>query len=220
MNIARHQLVSVVMATYNGEKFLRMQLDSVIQQSYSPIEIIAVDDCSTDNTVNILNEYAAQHNNFTVVINEHNLGYQKNFEKGFLLAKGDFIAPCDQDDIWLPNKIEKLLACIGSHAIAFCNSAFIDSDGNPLGQSIFDTKNLTDFNSPIMYTVGASAPGHAMLITKQVALDAMPFPTLVSHDNWLGFVATFYNSLKFLNEPLVLYRRHDTNVFGAMHKKR
>ena len=212
-------LVSVVVATYNGEKFLRPQLDSIVQQSYRPIEVIAVDDGSTDNTVAILNEYASQYDNFRVFQNEQNLGYQKNFEKGFLLAKGDYIAPCDQDDIWLSGKIEKLVQSIGNHPIVFCNSAFIDKDGNALGETLLDKKNFTDFDSPIMYTVGASAPGHAMLITKAVALAAMPFPTLLSHDNWLGFVATFYGPLKFVNEILVLYRRHDTNVFGAINNK-
>lgn len=212
-------LVSVVIATYNGERFLREQLDSIIQQTYPNIEIIAVDDCSSDNTVTILNGYAARHANMTVVKNAQNIGYQKNFEKGFLLAKGDYIAPCDQDDIWLPTKIALLMTHIGDHAIAYCNSAFIDSAGQVIGEKMNDTKTLTNFNSPIMYAVGASAPGHAMLITKQLALAAMPFPLLLSHDTWLGFVATFDSSLKFVDEVLVLYRRHDSNVFGAFHKK-
>ncbi|MDD5272938.1 MAG: glycosyltransferase family 2 protein [Methylovulum sp.] len=212
-------LVSVVIATYNGEHFLHEQIDSIIQQTYKNIEIIAVDDCSTDNTISILNEYATRHANFTVIQNEKNIGYQKNFEKGFLLAKGDYIAPCDQDDIWLPTKVEILVSHIGSHAIAYCNSAFIDRSGKVLGIKMNDTKTLTNFNSPIMYSVGASAPGHAMLITKQLAMAAMPFPLLLSHDTWLGFVATFDNSLKFVDEVLVLYRRHENNVFGAFHKK-
>ncbi|MFZ2450849.1 MAG: glycosyltransferase [Methylovulum miyakonense] len=212
-------LVSIVIATYNGERFLNEQLDSVIQQTYKNIEIIAVDDCSTDNTLSILSDYAARHANFTVVRNGQNLGYQKNFEKGFLLAAGDYIAPCDQDDIWLPSKIETLVASIGDHAIAYCNSAFINSSGGMIGKSMSDAKTLADFNTPIMYTVGASAPSHAMLIKRQVALEAMPFPTLMSHDNWLGFVATFNSSLKFVNEVLVLYRRHENNVYGAFLKK-
>jgi glycosyltransferase involved in cell wall biosynthesis len=212
-------LVSIVIATFNGERFLHQQLDSIIKQTYNNIEVIAVDDCSTDNTVSILKEYASQFSNFTVVVNDKTLGYQKNFEKGFLLANGKFIAPCDQDDIWLPTKIEILTKHIGDHAIAYCNSAFIDSSGNELDEKMSDARTLTNFNSPIMYAIGASAPGHAMLIAKNVTLAAMPFPTLISHDTWLGFVATFESSLKFVDEVLVLYRRHDRNVFGAFHKK-
>lgn len=212
-------LVSVVIATYNGERFLQEQLESIISQTYTPIEIIAIDDCSTDNTFSILNRYAAQHPHFTLIRNEQNLGYQKNFEKGFALAKGDYIAPSDQDDIWLPNKIETLVNNIGHHAIAYCNSAFINSESESMDKTMNDIKILANFDNPIMYVTGASAPGHAMLITRQLALDAMPYPTLVSHDYWLAFVATFNSSLKFIDEVLVLYRRHDTNVFGAINSK-
>lgn len=213
-------LVSVVIATYNGEAFLRKQLDSIIKQTYQPIEIIAVDDCSTDATVTILNEYAAQYHIITVVSNDYNMGYIKNFEKGFSLANGDYIAPSDQDDIWLPNKIETLLHNISNSAIIYADSAFIDSHDELMGDKLSDKTTFTDFDNPLMYIIGASAPGHAMLLTKQVALEAMPFPELFSHDNWLGFVATFHSSVKFVNQILVHYRRHDTNVFSSVHKKK
>jgi glycosyltransferase involved in cell wall biosynthesis len=218
--IATTPLISIVIATYNGERFLRKQLDSIVNQSYQNIEIIAVDDCSSDNTLNILNEYAERYNNFIIVSNDHNLGYIKNFEKGFLLASGDYIAPSDQDDIWLVDKIETLLHSINGHAIAYCNSAFIDSNDELIGDKLSDKTTFTDFDNPLMYVVGASAPSHAMLLTRQVALDAMPFPLLFSHDNWLGFVATFHSSVKFVNQVLVYYRRHDTNVFSTIHKKK
>lgn len=213
-------LVSVVLATYNGERFLQEQLDSIIRQTYENIEIIAIDDCSTDDTVAILNQYAANYSNFTVYKNEQNLGYIKNFEKGFSLANGHYIAPCDQDDRWLPRKIEVLLNNIGEHAIVYCNSEFINSTGQLIGKKMSETKTLTDFNSPLMYIeVGTSALGHAMLITKQIALAAMPFSKLFSHDNWLGFVATFNSSVKFIDEVLVQYRRHDANLTNALLKK-
>ncbi len=213
-------LVSVVLATYNGERFLRAQLDSILTQTYPWIEVIAVDDCSTDETVTILNEYAVNYKNVTVFINEQNLGYVKNFEKGFSLATGEFVAPCDQDDVWLPTKIEVLIREIGNNAIVYCDSEFIDGEGQLLGTKMSDTKTLTDFDSPIMYIeAGISALGHAMLIKKEVVLAAMPFPVLFSHDNWLGFVASFRGSVKFFDEVLVHYRRHDMNVMNALLKK-
>lgn len=213
-------LVSIVIATYNGEKYLNAQLESLVNQTYENCEIIAVDDCSTDNTLKILQEYAAKYPNFSVICNEKNLGYVKNFEKGFSLANGEYIAPCDQDDIWLPAKIEVLLKQIGNNAIAYCDSEFIDDAGKSLGQKMSDIKTLTDFDNPLMYIeVGISALGHAMLIKKEVVFNAMPFPMLFSHDNWLGFVASFNGSVKLVDSVLVQYRRHDTNLTNALHKK-
>lgn len=213
-------LVSIVLATYNGERFLQEQLNSLFQQTYQPLEIIAVDDCSIDNTLSLLNENAAKYNHLFVVQNSENRGHVKTFEKGFALANGDFIAICDQDDIWLPNKIEVLLNHIGHYAIAYCDSEFIDASGQSLGKKMSDTKNMADFNSPLMYIeVGISALGHAMLITKQLATAAMPFPKIFSHDNWLGFVASFNGSVKFVDQVLVQYRRHEANLTNALHKK-
>jgi glycosyltransferase involved in cell wall biosynthesis len=213
-------LISIVIATYNGEKFLRKQLDSIFKQTYKNLEIIAVDDCSSDSTVTILNEYAARYDNFKVFVHDCNVGYIKNFERGFLQTTGNYIAPCDQDDIWMPNKIDVLLNNMNHCEIAYCNSAFIDDEDNLIGDKLSDRTNATNFDSPVMYLAGASAPGHAMLLKKQVAFDAMPFPEIFSHDNWLGFVATFKGSVKFVNEVLVHYRRHHTNVFSTINKQK
>ncbi|GAB6140308.1 hypothetical protein JCM14076_10370 [Methylosoma difficile] len=213
-------LVSVVIATYNGERFLREQLDSIVKQSYPNIEIIAVDDGSTDGTASILAEYANRYAHFRYEVNAQNLGYQKNFEKGFLMAKGDYIAPSDQDDIWLTDKIDVLLKAIGDYAIVYCDSAFIDSQGELLGETMSEAKTLIDFDNPLMFAIGGSVPGHAMLITKKLMAETLPFPdSMMPHDYWLAFVATFTSSLKFVREVLVHYRRHDANVFGAINKK-
>lgn len=213
-------LVSIILATYNGERFLKEQLDSLLQQSYKNIEIIAIDDCSIDNTVTLLKQYASHYSHITVIENEQNLGHVKNFEKGFLLAKGEYIAPCDQDDVWLFNKIEILVNAIANNAIVYCDSEFIDDKGKSLNQKMSDIKNLTDFDNPLMYIeVGISALGHAMLINKNVVMQALPFPAIFSHDNWLGFVATFNSSVKFVDQILVQYRRHNANLTNALHKK-
>ena len=137
-------LVSVVIATYNGQQFLASQIESIINQTYTNIEVIVLDDKSIDNTVLIVEKYAAQYPNIRLVINEENLGYIKNFEKGFLLVKGDVIAPCDQDDIWYSNKIEVLLQHMGNHEIVYCNSELIDVNGNKLHKNLSDIKYHLD----------------------------------------------------------------------------
>ena len=85
-------LVSIALCTYNGGAYLGEQLDSIVNQSYSPLELIAVDDCSTDNTLDILKEYAAKYPFIKVFVNPENLGYIRNFEKALQLCNGDFIA--------------------------------------------------------------------------------------------------------------------------------
>jgi len=124
--------VSIVICTYNGEAYLASQLDSIFQQTYPHIEIIAVDDCSTDNTINILNQYAQQYKHMKLIQNEQNLGYIKNFEKGMSLCQGSFIAPCDQDDVWVPTKISIMIENIGTYNLAYCNSELVDAHLNSL----------------------------------------------------------------------------------------
>jgi glycosyltransferase involved in cell wall biosynthesis len=208
-------LVSIVIATYNGEKFIEKQIDSILQQTYSNINVVVVDDCSADNTVSILNGYVARYPHVQLYVNEQNLGYVKNFEKGMLLATGDYIAPSDQDDIWLPEKISILMREIGDHAIVYCNSELIDDEGNKVGKKLSDVKKLISFDDCLNYAVGNSAPGHGMLFPRKLVQDCVPLPTMIPHDYWLGFVATFYSCLKYIDQPLVLYRQHDANVFGA-----
>jgi glycosyltransferase involved in cell wall biosynthesis len=208
-------LVSIVIATYNGSRYLREQLDSVINQTWKSLEIIVVDDRSTDDTVAILNEYAAKHAIIKVYVNEQNLGYVKNFEKGLLLATADYISPCDQDDIWLPNKTELLMRKLADNAIVYCNSALMTGDGTMTGKNLSETKHLQTYDDPLQYTIGNTAAGHAMIITRQTLLNSVPLPTMIPHDYWLGFVATFNSRLLFVDEPLVKYRQHGGNVFGV-----
>ncbi len=211
-----HQpLISVVVATYNGARYIREQLDSIIHQTYPNLEIVITDDRSTDETMSILEEYATQYSNIRVYQNETNLRYVKNFEKGMLLATGDFIAPSDQDDIWELDKLQVLMDHMADHAIVYCNSVLIDAAGNEMAQKLSDIKRLDSFDSCLNYAIGNSAPGHAMIIRKQVIIDCGVFPTMIPHDYWLGFVATFKSQVYFLDKVMVRYRQHDANVFGA-----
>jgi len=118
--------VSVVLGTYNGEAYLREQLDSVLAQTYPFLEIIAIDDGSSDSTVAILKEYAARDTRIKVVVNEQNLGFIRNFEKGCSLATGRWISLCDQDDYWLPDKIKKRLLTAIEKAEALNTRVLID----------------------------------------------------------------------------------------------
>ena len=211
----KNPTVAVVVATYNGATYLHQQLESIVQQTYKPSQIIIVDDASVDDTLRVANTFAAHHPEVMVAQNETRLGYIKNFEKGMLLANASYVALSDQDDIWMPHKLETLLANIGDQMLAYSDSELIDANGQLLNQKMSSIKNQLAYHTPIMYAIGAWAPGHAMLFKKELIDKAAPFPALVTHDFWLGFVATCYSRVVYVNEPLVHYRQHTQNAIGA-----
>src|ERR1700709_1166359 len=135
------QLVSIALCTYNGAAYLKEQLDTLVNQTYPNCEIICVDDCSTDNTVEILKQYTHSYPQIKLHINSKNLGYTKNFEKAIGLCSGEYIALCDQDDIWDKNKISIMSLLIGDNMLAYHDSAFVDENGNPLNKKISDVRN-------------------------------------------------------------------------------
>ncbi|WP_051416462.1 glycosyltransferase family 2 protein [Asinibacterium sp. OR53] len=212
-------LISVVMATYNGERFIGAQLNSILEQTYPNLELIIVDDGSTDGTANLLKQYAERFNNIRLFFNEQNIGYVRNFEKGMLLAAGDFLALSDQDDIWDKQKLSLLMQEIGDHPVVYCNSELIDYNGNLTGKKLSDIKRLGDFDDCLSFLVGNSAPGHAMIIRRSLVRASVPLAPMIPHDHWLGFVATLTGKIKFVDKVLVQYRQHNANVFGAAKVK-
>jgi glycosyltransferase involved in cell wall biosynthesis len=208
-------LISVVMATYNGSRFLRHQLETVINQSYKNIEIIIVDDCSTDNTVSVIKHFISKDNRVQLFQNTTNLGYIKNFEKGCSLAKGKFIAVCDQDDSWHKDKIRNSYEAIGNYPIIYCDSVLCDEKLKPIGVNISDRVNCRDFDNPLQQAIFCRIYGHATLIRKDFMDKAIPFLSVIPHDWWLSYLATFNGGIRYLPQPLAFYRQHNDNIFGA-----
>ena len=208
-------MVSIALCTYNGEAYLREQLDSIVDQSYPAIELIAVDDCSSDNTLKILEEYAAKYPCIQVFVNPKNLGYIRNFEKALRLCNGDFIALSDQDDIWDLRKIEKQVKAIGNHLLIYHDSEFVDQNGQSLYSKMSDIMNLYRGDRPEAFLFFNCISGHSVLMKKELRDELLPFPNAYFHDWWMGYVATNLGSIDFINESLVKYRQHqkaDTNI--------
>jgi len=132
-------LVSIVMATYNGQDFLCQQIDSIIGQSYSNLEIIIQDDGSSDGTCNIVRRYALKDSRIQFFKNKENLGIVQNFYDLIDKATGEYIAISDQDDIWKPNKIEFLINHIGIHSLIYSDSQLIDQSGDQTGKTLLET---------------------------------------------------------------------------------
>jgi glycosyltransferase involved in cell wall biosynthesis len=213
-------LVSVVLGTYNGAAYLEEQLRSVLAQTWTNLEIIAIDDGSTDRTVGILREYAARDSRLKIVINEQNLGFVRNFEKGCSLSKGKWIALCDQDDYWLPEKVEKMVHAIGDYPMIYCDSDLCGPDLRPMGTRISDLVHYQSFDDCRQLCVFSRMYGHATLITRVLFDKASPFRKEIPHDGWLAYHATLYGGVEYLPEVLVKYRQHAGNVFGVVGGKK
>ena len=215
-----HPLVSVVIGTFNGEVYLEEQLRSVLAQTYTHLEILAIDDGSSDGTVHILREYAALDPRIRIIINERNLGFIRNFEKGCSLSTGHLIALCDQDDYWAPDKVQKMVAAIGQYPMVYCDSELCGEDLRPLGKKISDLVHYQSFDDCRQLCVFSRMYGHATLITRELFHKASPFLEEVPHDGWLAFHATLFGGVAYLPEALVKYRQHAGNVFGVVGRKK
>lgn len=212
-------LVSIAICTFNGEKYLREQLDSLVSQTYNNLEIIAVDDCSSDQTVFILEEYKNIYPNFNFILNEKNLGYAKNFEKAISLCKGEYIALSDQDDVWALDKIEKQVAQIGDYALIYHDSNCIDGLGNEINQNLSDVYRLYEGRSSRPFLFYNSVSGHSMLFNSKIVPLLFPFEKQFFHDRWIAFVAAERGGIKLLNEKLVSYRQHQTSITDFLKLK-
>lgn len=216
----KQKLVSIAMATYNGEKYLKEQLDSILSQTYKNIEIVVSDDMSGDGTVEILKEYSWKCG-LKYSVNKENTGFIKNFEKAVSLCRGDYIALADQDDIWEPDKIELLVKEIADYSIVCSDASVIDSEGNELLPSLNRSSgHYMDTDDQFKFFVFRNyVTGHTALIKREVLDIAIPIPDgVMYHDWWFANVASVLNGVRYLDLPLTRYRQHQYNHTGASKK--
>lgn len=217
-------MISIAMATYNGAKYIREQMNSILMQTIQDFELVICDDCSGDNTVTILQEYADNDSRIRLFKNDVNIGFKKNFEKVIRMTHGDYIALCDQDDIWFPDHLEVLFNSLGADVSLVCgNSSLINSNGQELGLSLSKTESYdrieeTDCTN-IAYTLlfwRNPFQGAAMMMRRDFINYALPIPEIVSyHDVWLSSLACFCGGMKYVNEPVNKYRQHENNTSGG-----
>lgn len=208
-------LISIAMTTFNGELFLREQLDSLINQTYQNIEIIICDDSSTDQTLEILKEYS-HIRNMTYYSNTVQLGVVKNFEKVLSLCTGEYIALADQDDIWNIYKLQILYENIGDHLLIHSDAKLIDQNNNLLAQSYFAFSNKKLREHTFEYFFNNDVTGCTTLFNKKLLELALPFPSaIIMHDWWLALCASKEGKIKYLDKTLILYRQHQGNQVGA-----
>lgn len=218
--------ISVAMATYNGGKFLREQLDSILNQTIPVSELVICDDCSTDNTWSILCSYANRFSNFKIYKNTSNLGFLRNFEKAIKLCSGDYIALSDQDDIWLPDHLKLLSEKMGNKICVVGDAILIDSFGNKSNFKLSYCQNLDfipdDDLRKAYFIMFYKNPyqGASMMFHKEFLDKALPIPDGVKfHDTWFSLLSCFYKGFQPIDDIVTLYRRHEDTVTNNKYRK-
>lgn len=223
-------MISVAMTTYNGEKYIFKQLESILAQTVPVDEIIIFDDGSTDNTAQIISQLNNPKIKFFV--NDHNVGYIKNFYKAISRCSGDFIFLSDQDDIWVSNKVEKMVRIMEDTGIdALCtNFSLINADGQEIDREFFpQNRFFRDIQGNVNLLIsiefeyivyGNIIQGATFCINKTVQKYYKELNNgLVYHDHQLLLIASKIGKAIFLNEPLIQYRIHSNNTIGLKKKK-
>lgn len=205
------------MTTYNGEKYLKEQLDSILIQIGDNDEIIISDDGSSDSTLYIIDSYKDPR--IKVYKNKQskqNYKYSfykitKNFENAISKAKGDIIFLADQDDIWLPEKIEKTLNEFKSKTLLVIHDCKVINEQKKIISESYYTQNNSK-KGFFRNLIKSSYLGCCMAFKRELLDKALPYPqNAVPHDIWLGLIAEWNKKVVFSNEKLILYRRHNSN---------
>lgn len=222
--------VSIAVCTYNGERFLQAQLDSLLAQTHRPQQIVIRDDVSSDGTLALLQAFVPRAEAAGIAVdlqvNPQNVGYRRNFDGALRACTGEIIFLCDQDDVWHAEKLARFCAAFDARPglrVLHCNARLIDEAGQPMPQTLF---------AALRYAAGQQARMHAgdglrvllkrkritgaaMALHRSVLDDALPLPTSDwVHDAWIGTLAAMRGEIDSLAEPLIDYRLHSNNQLG------
>lgn len=220
-----HPNISVVMCTYNGERYLPEQLQSIAEQTRQPAELVASDDGSTDQTIEILTKFSERASfPVRIVRNCSRLGSSSNFDQAIRLARGELIALCDQDDRWVPQKLEVLSDILANRPKAggiFSDACLIDCNSRPLAGRLFAKSKFTlarqkTFRAdPIAILLRHCLVCGATLMLRATLARSMPaIPKSWVHDAWLAWMIALNSTLEFTEEPLIDYRVHNSQQIG------
>lgn len=209
-------MISVCMATYNGEEFIEEQLSSILKQLGNDDEVIVSDDGSADKTLSIVK--SLNDNRIRIVKGPCKGSLIANFENALSQAKGDHIFLSDQDDIWTDNKVETSLRYLDQYDCIVSDATVVDENKNIMHPSFFAYNNT---HSGRLYNLVAKNGylGCCMAFRKRVLDAAIPFDKRIPmHDIWIGNVAAFKFNVGFIPEKLIMYRRHSHNNSTAAQK--
>lgn len=221
-------MISVALCTYNGKDFLPAQLNSLLEQTLQPKELVVCDDASLDVTVHIVEAFAAIAP-FPVRLfrNEKRIGIGANFEQAISLCYGEVIALCDQDDVWMPEKLARLAALFAEGAQwVCCDAKVVDANLGPLGYNLWERVNFNRkekdlaqqgrwFEVLLKHFVVAGA---ALAFKADFRTKLLPIPANWLYDAWLTTMLAATTKGMLLDEPMQYYRQHGDNALGGLRR--
>lgn len=224
--------IDILLATFNGEKYLAEQIDSILSQTISDWRLLIRDDGSSDQTEKIIQHYVKQfpYKIIHILDTDTNLGVTRNFERLMEHSAASYLMFCDQDDIWMSNKIEislrKLQAMEQQYTVdipllVYGDLAVCDEEGVLMTNSFWKYQGVDPF-LPLEYSkalVQNNATGNTMIFNRSLLQKALPFSQeAVMHDWWVALVALYLGKIDFIGNPTLLYRQHAINVSGKKGK--
>jgi glycosyltransferase involved in cell wall biosynthesis len=205
--------VSVAMATYNGEKYLKQQIDSILSQLSNKDELIISDDHSSDQTLTIINNYIQEDPRVKLFMNDES-GVTSNFENAIKRTQNEIIFLSDQDDIWKPEKVQTVKSYYEKHPevqMIMSDITVVDSEVRPTIDSFYEFRGSR--SGVIKNIIKNSYIGCAMSFRSELKPQILPIPRNVPmHDMWIGLVADMNKSALLIPEKLIYYRRHEDTV--------
>jgi glycosyltransferase involved in cell wall biosynthesis len=219
--------ISVALCTFNGEQHLAEQLHSIASQTRSIDELVICDDGSSDASIDIIKAFASEAS-FPVRmhINSDNLGSSRNFEQAIQRCTGDFIALCDQDDVWLPRKIEVLSGVLENDPNlggVFSDGELIDDESRELSGTLWNgfefgaaqQKKFVQRGATAVLISGDLVTGATLMVRANLRPTFLPFPRNWIHDGWIAWMLASYAKLGFSSQRLIRYRVHSKQQVGV-----
>jgi glycosyltransferase involved in cell wall biosynthesis len=222
--------VSVALCTHNGARFVEEQVRSILGQSVPPVEIVLSDDASTDDTVaRVVALVEPSGVRLTVLSNVPALGVTRNFEQAILACTGEIIALSDQDDVWHPDRLERVLGRFAADPgllLLHGDAVLVDERGEPLRHTLFESLEVSDDEITEIEQGRAFAAllrrnlvtGATAVFRRALVDAAVPFPAAWVHDEWLAVIAATIGRVGVTRERLVDYRQHGANEIGAQKR--
>lgn len=208
--------VSVCMATYNGENYIKKQIESILVQLQLNDEIIISDDGSSDNTLKVVRDF--QDERIKIFMNKTGKGVNSNFENALMQASGDIIFLSDQDDIWLPHKVSLCSDALSYFDLVVSNCKVADDQGVVIQESYFQ---LVGSGKGILKNIYRSSYlGCCLSFKRKILNSILPIPKslFLYHDWWFGFISEICFKVKFIDVPCMLYRRHRLSTSTTLSK--